>query len=119
MASTFRKRLPIVPLLIAGQSICGAAPTESASIGNAGRVYPHAGGLRSRRCHRASRDAADPRVRRGPKEDKKAPLRSLKDLDELAITLVDACKPIVYSSRTKRRIYCNNMSAFCHLIHRI
>ena len=40
MVSIFTKRLPIVPLLIAGQSICGAAPTESASIGNAGRVYP-------------------------------------------------------------------------------
>jgi hypothetical protein len=39
------------------------------------------------------------------KEDKKARLRSLKDLDELAITLVDACKPIVYSSRTKRTIF--------------
>lgn len=45
MASTFRKRLPIVPLPIAGQSIC-AAPTESATIGNAGPVYPDAGGLR-------------------------------------------------------------------------
>jgi hypothetical protein len=56
MASIFSKRLPIVPLLIAAQSICGAAPTESASIGNAGRVYPHAGGLRSRRCHRAAAD---------------------------------------------------------------
>ena len=43
MVSIVTKRLPIVPLLIAGQSICGAAPTESASIGNAGRVYPHAG----------------------------------------------------------------------------
>jgi hypothetical protein len=59
MVSIFTKRLPILPLLIAGQSICGAAPTESASIGNAGRVYPRAGGLRSRRCHRASRAAAD------------------------------------------------------------
>ena len=32
------------------------------------------------------------------KEDRKARLRSLKDLDALAITLVDACKPIVDSS---------------------
>ena len=58
-------------------------------------------------------------VRQDPKEDKTARLRSLKDLDELAITLVDACKPIVYSSPTKRRLHFNNMSAFCHLIHRI
>ncbi len=29
MVSIFTKRLPIVPLLIAGQSICGAAPTEA------------------------------------------------------------------------------------------
>jgi hypothetical protein len=32
MGSIFRKRLLIVPLLIAGQSICGPAPTEGASI---------------------------------------------------------------------------------------
>jgi hypothetical protein len=119
MASIFSKRLPIVPLLIAGQSICGAAPTESASIGNAGRVYPHAGGLRSRRCHRASRTAADHVFVEAQKEDKKARLRSLKHLDELAITLVDACKPIVYSSPTKRSTYFNNMSAFCYLINGI
>jgi hypothetical protein len=49
MVSIFTKPLQIVPLLIAGQSICDAAPTESPSIGIAGRVYPRAGGLRSRR----------------------------------------------------------------------
>ena len=69
MGSICSKRLPIVPLLIAGPIIFG--------------------------------------------------LRSLKDLDKLAITLVDACQPIVYASPTKRRPYLNNMSAFCHLIHRI
>ena len=52
------------------------------------------------------------------KEDEKARLRSLKDLDE-AIRLVDARKPIVYSSPTKRRIYSHSMSALCHSIHRI
>ena len=91
MASIFSKRLPIVTLLIAGQSIRGAAPTESASIGNAGHL--HAGGLRSRRCHRASRDAADHVFVGAQKENKEARLRNLKHLDELAITLVDVCKP--------------------------
>jgi hypothetical protein len=51
------------------------------------------------------------------KEDKKACLRSLP-LDVLAITLVDACRHTVYSSRTKRRIYFDRMSAFCYLINR-
>jgi hypothetical protein len=111
VASIFSKRLPIVPLLIADQSIRGASSTESASIGNAG--HPHAGGLRSRRCLELLE------MLRSKKEDKRHACPSSSTPMSSPLHSLMLASPIVYSSPAKWSIHFNNMSAFCYLINRI